>query len=80
MTTAQAREELHMWQCIMIAPRKAVPGDILLSAPATRLIHLAVRSFEGIVEAHAGLRRVVERPLGSDERWDSCWRLPIGDI
>jgi hypothetical protein len=34
---------------------------------------------DGIVEAHAGLRRVVLRPLHPGERWHSAWRMPQGD-
>jgi hypothetical protein len=35
----------------------------------------------GLVEAHAGLRQVVVRPLGAHERWHSAWRLPmLGEI
>ena len=51
------------------------PGDLLLSFPATRQAHLAVRTAEGFVEANAGLRRVVERPWGKGEGWHSAWRL-----
>lgn len=54
-------------------------GDLLLGAPATLQLHLACRVEGGIVEAHAGLRRVVLRPLSPGERWHSAWRLPVGD-
>lgn len=57
----------------------AAAGDLLLGTPATLQLHLAVRVQGGIVEADAGLRRVVLRPLRADERWHSIWRLPMGD-
>lgn len=57
----------------------AAAGDVLLGAPATLQLHLAVQVQGGIVEADAGLRRVVLRPQRADERWHSIWRLPIGD-
>jgi hypothetical protein len=50
-----------------------------MQLPAARQIHLAVVVTGGIVEAHAGLRRVVMRPLGDGEAWHSAWRLPTGD-
>ena len=58
----------------------AAEGDILLRAPATLQLHLAVRVRDGLVEAHAGLRRVVHRPIHCDEHWHSAWRLPAGEI
>lgn len=54
----------------------AQPGDLMLQAPATLQVHLAVRVEGGLIEAHAGLRRVVFRPLGAWERWHSGWRFP----
>jgi len=54
-------------------------GDLLVAVPATLQVHLAVMVRNGLVEAHAGLRRVVLRPLRPDERWESSWRLPLGD-
>ncbi len=50
-------------------------GDLLLTFPATRQAHLAVRTEKGFVEANAGLRRVVERPWQSGEGWHSAWRV-----
>jgi hypothetical protein len=43
-------------------------------------LHLAVCVRGGLVDAHAGLRRVVQRPMHIDERWQSAWRLPAGDM
>ncbi len=54
-------------------------GDLLLQAPATLQVHLAIRVGDGLVEAHAGLRRVVVRSIGAGEDWDSAWRLPLGE-
>lgn len=54
----------------------ALPGDVLLGFPAALQAHLGVRTDRGVVEAHAGLGRVVERPLGKDSGWSSSWRLP----
>jgi cell wall-associated NlpC family hydrolase len=57
----------------------AQSGDLLLQSPASLQLHLAVKVGGGVVEAHAGLRRVVFRPLMAGETWDSAWRLPLGD-
>lgn len=53
-------------------------GDILLKSPATRQVHFVVCTGSGVVEAHLGLRRVIERPLSPDDNWDSAWRMPAG--
>lgn len=53
-------------------------GDIAFAAPAAGHVHFAILTDQGLVEAHAGLRRVVERPLKAEERWQSIWRLPEG--
>lgn len=55
----------------------AEPGDLLLGFPATLQAHLAVRTSGGFVEAHSGLRRVVERSWAADG-WHSAWRLEEG--
>lgn len=54
----------------------ASPGDLLLAAPAARQVHLAIATATGVVEAHAGLGRVVERPRTAADGWVSAWRLP----
>lgn len=59
---------------------RAGVGDILMQVPATLQLHLAIRVRDGLVEAHAGLRKVVLRPIARDETWDSAWRLPVGDF
>ena len=41
---------------------EAVAGDLLLIAAGPGQLHLAVWTGAGIVQAHAGLRRVVETP------------------
>ena len=38
------------------------PGDLMLMRVASDQLHLAVRTPDGFVHAHAGLRRVVEAP------------------
>lgn len=38
------------------------PGDAMLLKPATDQFHLAVRTANGFVHAHAGIGRVVETP------------------
>jgi len=55
---------------------RAVPGDILVIAPAPGRRHLGIVTDRGVVHAHAGLGRVVEGPL--DPCWTiiAAWRLP----
>ena len=65
--------------CRRVAVEAAAPGDLMLQEPAALQVHLAIMSRLGVVEAHAGLRRVVERPLAAGERWHSAWRLPEGE-
>lgn len=55
---------------------RAAPGDLLLARPAALQVHLAIATGDGVVEAHAGLGRVVERPLAAGDAWLSAWRLP----
>jgi murein DD-endopeptidase / murein LD-carboxypeptidase len=38
------------------------PGDLMLLSVASDQLHFAVRTPDGFVHAHAGLRRVVETP------------------
>jgi len=42
--------------------RQLRPGDLMLMAIGDRQTHFAVRTGQGFVHAHAGLRRVVETP------------------
>ncbi len=56
------------------------PGDVLISFPASGHVHFAVLTDIGLVEAHVGLRRVIERPMSADDAWQGCWRLPLGDM
>lgn len=58
---------------------EAAPGDVMLGAPATLQLHLAFWTGSGVIEAHAGLGRVVERRFVEGESWDSAWRLPMGE-
>lgn len=57
----------------------AAPGDILISVPATRQVHLGIRTDVGAVEACARIRRVVERPGLDGARWLSVWRFLEGE-
>jgi lipoprotein Spr len=41
---------------------EARAGDLLVAAPATARLHLAIATGTGLVHADAGLRRVAERP------------------
>lgn len=45
-----------------LSPRRLAPGDVMLMTIGERQLHLGVRTAEGFVHAHAGLRRVVETP------------------
>ena len=42
--------------------RQLKPGDVMLMEPAADQLHLGIRTVDGFVHAHAGLRRVVETP------------------
>jgi|SRR5579884_4530875 len=42
--------------------RQLAPGDVMLMTVSERQMHLGVRTADGFVHAHAGLRRVVETP------------------
>lgn len=53
----------------------ALPGDVLVAFPATRQVHLAIRTIGGFVEANARVRRVVEQPWLEGAGWHSAWRL-----
>jgi cell wall-associated NlpC family hydrolase len=55
---------------------QALPGDVLVIAPAARQRHFGIVTTSGIVHAHAGLNRVVEGPI--DPAWViiGAWRLP----
>lgn len=54
----------------------ALPGDVLVIAPAARQRHFGIVTPMGLVHAHAGLNRVVEGPI--DPAWAiiGAWRLP----
>ena len=62
--------------CIPLDVAKARRGDVLLQWAAARQPHLALRTEKGVIEAHAGIGRVVERNLDAGERWDCAWRFP----
>ncbi len=54
-------------------------GDIVLFEPVASQAHLAVASENGIIQAHLGVRRVVEGP--ADPAWAvrSIWRFGVGE-
>ena len=52
----------------------ALPGDILVLAPVPRLRHLAIVTNDGVIQAHAGLGRVVEGPPDPDWPCLAAWR------
>lgn len=45
-----------------IAKNQLQPGDVMLVTAAEEQPHLAVRTTDGFIHAHAGVRRVVETP------------------
>lgn len=49
------------------------PGDVMLLAPGFAQLHLGVWTGDGLVHAHAGLRRVVETPGLPDQRIVGIW-------
>ncbi|MFZ4108889.1 MAG: peptidoglycan endopeptidase [Polymorphobacter sp.] len=64
---------LQLAGCQRVA--SALPGDVLVLSPAPRALHLAIVTPDGVVQAHAGLGRVVEGPL--DPAWPclAVWRF-----
>ena len=73
-------QNLDAQGCTRLEPPQACSGDMVLATPAQGQIHFAILTNLGLVEAHAGLRRVVERPLKPDDVWHSWWRMPVGDL
>lgn len=81
-----SEDEARIWLArVGLTPRadgRAMAGDILLSVPASAQVHLAVATPDGLVEADAALRRVVERPRGQPARGSvaegrMAWSLPM---
>lgn len=54
------------------------PGDVILARPGARQLHLMVKTEQGFVHAHAGLRRVVMTPDPSPWPLAAGWRLSGG--
>jgi hypothetical protein len=71
--------ELHNQGFRELPMHVATGGDLLLAVLSRAQAHFAVRTERGVVEAHAGLRRVVERPIGHECLGSRAWRFPIGD-
>jgi hypothetical protein len=57
-------------------PGGADAGDLLLMEPVRDQVHLCLMSDRGVIEACAGLRRVVERPWRADDSALSAYRFP----
>lgn len=57
----------------------ALPGDVLVVAPAPDQRHFGIVTPLGLVHAHAGLDRVVEAPIDPDWQLVQAWRLPGAD-
>lgn len=54
---------------------RADTGDVALIAFAAEQFHLGLIGPASLIHAHAGLRRVVETPLGEAMRGAAIWRL-----
>ncbi len=54
------------------------PGDIIMARPGPQQQHLMIRTEQGYVHAHAGLRRVVLTPGPSPWPVIAGWRLSGG--
>jgi hypothetical protein len=51
-------------------------ADVLLMQPVPDQAHFGMVTDRGVIEAHAGLGRVVERPARPDDRVLAAFRLP----
>lgn len=58
---AEVRQTMEV-QFRRVPKRQLRSGDVMLLGVAPEQLHLAVRTSDGFVHAHAGLRRVVETP------------------
>ena len=54
---------------------QVLPGDVLMFAVGPVQFHLGIAARGGLVHAHAGLRRVVLGPVGTDWQPAGHWRL-----
>lgn len=71
----EAERRLGQLGLLRVDGRDVRPGDIVLTEPQAALLHFVVATGDGVVEAHAGLRRVVERPWRPDEAIVSIWSV-----
>lgn len=81
--SCDVHEVLHSLRsqcCDLLDEVEGVAGDFLVMERAPGLVHFAVLTDLGLVEAHMGLRRVIERPMRQEEQWHSSWRMPVGDL
>lgn len=65
--------------CHELALAESRAGDVLISVPGARQVHLGICTDRGVVEACVRIRRVVERNTIEAGRWRTAWRLPAGD-
>lgn len=77
LRVSEADDLLRGAGCSPVAMGQLCAGDLLMRSVAVRQIHVALWTGAGVIEAHAGLRRVVERPLAASETWCAAWRLPM---
>lgn len=71
VAAARAERELAAAGFARVADMRA--GDVLLLLSGPAQLHLGIRTADGFVHAHAGLRRVVETP-GRPDGVLSAWR------
>lgn len=75
---ARARVEGALVAAGFVPARDARVGDVALIAFAAGQFHLGLIGPTSLVHAHAGLRRVVETPLGEGVDAGARWRLFVG--
>ncbi len=74
------QSEYWMLQSGLSKVQHAELGDVLLQSPGHLQVHLGICCGKTLIEAHAGLGKVIERPIADGEQWQSAWRLPVGDV
>lgn len=71
---ADAEARLREFGFVPVRPADRQIGDIVLAEQAPGQLHFGIVTRAGLVEAHAALRRVVERPWRADDNIVSIWR------
>lgn len=69
------RIEVELVAAGFVPTEQAGAGDVALIAFAAGQFHLGLIGPASLIHAHAGLRRVVETPLGEAMRDAAIWRL-----